>query len=76
MTELPEGMAVALHALEEANEQGPRSSHRLTPQTLRSVVEVAWRNQFETSSRARARQQLRDALAGEFARAKAATDAD
>lgn len=66
--DMPDAKASALEALLKAASQRPDGG-RVSPATIRTVVDIAWRHQFEPSERAVAREELRAALAPEFHRA-------
>jgi len=69
--ESEDGRDVALKALQESVDKRLQEAERPSPKVLQAVVDVAWRFQFQEASRAEARQKLREALAPEFAKAKA-----
>jgi hypothetical protein len=69
LTELggADGRDIALSALEETARRQPEAS-RLSDAALRRVVDIAWRWQFVPVDRAKARQELKEALKPEIDR--------
>lgn len=72
MIDMPDAKAAAIRALSAATERRP-AEKRLSATTIRDVVDIAWRYQFEPSERAAARRELREALKPEFTRARRET---
>lgn len=69
LTELggADGRDIALSAIEEIARRQPEES-RLSDAALRRVVDIAWRWQFAPVDRAKARQELKEALKPEIDR--------
>jgi hypothetical protein len=62
-----DGRDIALSAIEQIAQRQPESS-RLSDAALRRVVDIAWRWQFSPADRAKARQELKEALKPEIDR--------
>lgn len=69
LTELggSDGRDIALAAIEEIARRQPEES-RLSDTALRRVVDIAWRWQFAPADRAKARQEIKEALKPEIDR--------
>ena len=72
MIDMPEAKAAAVQALTNAADKRP-SDKRLSATTIRTVVDIAWRYQFEPTDRAAARRELKEALSPEYLRARKGT---
>ena len=66
---MPDAKTAAISALTAASGRRPVEK-RLSATTIRAVVDIAWKHQFEPSDRAPSRRELKEVLAAEFLRAR------
>lgn len=65
--QMPEAKAQALNALTQAASSRPQA-RQLSATSLRALLDIAWRHQFQIDDRAASRREIRDVVAPEVRR--------